>query len=67
MCCGIVSSFERIYVVFFQTIRFAFKKGKNLLIACISKIKAVERLIKRHLNGNRQTVRFKLRISQNKQ
>ena len=30
MCCGIASSFERIYVVFFQTIRFALKKGKNL-------------------------------------
>jgi len=67
MCCGIVSSFERICVVFFQTIQFALKKGKNLLIACMSKIKAVERLNKSHLYWNRQTVRFKFRISQNKQ
>ena len=67
MCSGIVSSFERFCVVFFQTIRFALKKGKNLLIACMSQIKAEERLIKSHLYWNRQTVRFKLRISQNKQ
>ena len=33
----------------------------------MSKIKALERLIKSHIYWNQQTVRFKLRISQNRQ
>ena len=54
MWCGVVSSFERVCVVFFQTIQFAPKKGKNLLIACMSKIKAVEPPLQESKNGQIQ-------------